>query len=245
MSDIDTEEMVEETEKKQKVSLKERFKKEKKVPAIDLGGNIVVSLVPDSHKKNVEARKTKNSWTAIFGFAVLSSVVASGTMFAYSLQTDAQLSSETVKQETLDLSISRHAEVHQAIESEKIAKQLLGQAAGNEVNWGQLVGIIEEQLPQGTEISSLSVTNGGTSDDEISSRVLLNLTSDSTFGYSDSLNAVEDIPGVQQVEIGGLATSGDGGYTYQMVFTYDTSILTERFIADGGTVEEVPAEDGV
>ena len=244
MSDTQVEETVEETEEKQKVSLRDRFKREKKAPAIELGGNIVVNLIPDSHKESVEAKKTKNSWTAIFGFAVLVSVLASGAMFAYNLQVNSQLETETLKQATIDLSIARHAEVHQAIESEGIAKQLLSQAAGNEVNWNQFVGIIEQQLPQGTEITSLAVTNGGDVSDEVSSRVILNLTSNSTFGYSDSLNAVEGISGVQQVEIGGLSAAGEGGYTYQMVFTYDTSILTERFALEDETTEEAPTEDG-
>ena len=243
MSDTQVEETVEETEEKQKVSLRDRFKREKKAPAIELGGNIVVNLIPDSHKESVEAKKTKNSWTAIFGVAVLVAILASGAMFAYNLQVNSQLEAETANQETIDLSIARHAEVHQALESEKVAQQLLNQAAGNEVNWNQLVRIIEEQLPQGTQVVSLSVTNGGKIGDEVSSRVILNLSSTSTFGYSDSLNAVESIGGVQQVEIGGLTGNGEGGYTYQMVFTYDTTILTERF-SFAETTEEAPTEDG-
>lgn len=228
---------------KAKVSWKERLKPKKKEPAIPIGENIEVSLIPDSHKRNVEARKAKNNWTIIFGLTVLVGVVAGFLMFAYNLQLQTQLESERRQQETIDLSISRHAEVHQALESEKIAQQLLGTSAGNEIDWSRLVSTIEQQLPQGTEITSLSVTNGGLINDEVSSSITLNLTSDSTFGYSDSLRAIENISGVEQVEIGGLAVSGEGGYTYRMSFTYDTSILTERFSMEEAPTTEAPAEE--
>lgn len=239
MSDTQPSNNIEE-ESAPKKTLKERLTPEKKSPAIDLGKNITVSLIPDSHKRNVDARKSKNNWTAIFGFAVIVSVVASAAMFGLNLQAESQLASERLDQEIIELSISRHAEVHQALESEQIAQQLLNSAAGNEIDWKQLVGIIEQQLPQGTDIASLAVTNGGLADDEISSSVTLSLNSTSTFGYSDSLRAVEGINGVEEVEIGGLSVSGENGYTYQMSFTYDTSILTERFSleSDVAAVEE-------
>lgn len=231
-----------EEEKKPKKSLKERLTPKKKEPAIEVGGNIFVSLIPDSHKRAVEARKSKNNWTVIFGLTVLICVVVSAAMFLYNLQVQAQLSSELEEQGTVDLMISKHAEVHQAMESEKVAKELLGKSAGNEIDWGRLVGIIEGNLPGGTSISSMSVTTGGMIDDDVSSSVTLNLTSNSTFGYSDTLNSIQNINGVTEVQIGGLASTGQGGYSYKMTFTYDTTILTERFSEDI-PVEEVPVEE--
>lgn len=233
-------------EKKAKKSLKEMTlsdlipkKKDKGDIGIPLGENILIDLMPQSHKDVVETREAKRSWTGIFAAIVIGCVVVSGASVFYSYQTQAKVKAEQDKHATIDLQIARHAEVNQAIQSESSARSLLDTAAGNEIDWNDLITTIEGNLPPGTNIVSLNVTNGGGIDDEISSAITMNLSSTSTFGYSDSLRAVEGINGVQQVEIGGLSGSSDGGYSYTMSFTYDTSILTERFTLE----EEVPAEE--
>jgi len=214
-------------------------KKEKTEQKIPIGGNILIDLMPQSHKDVVATRDAKRRWTSIFAIVVAGCLMASGLSFAYNMQTQSQVSSEQSKQEALDLQIARHAEVNQALQSETTARGLLETSAGNEIDWNELISTIQTNLPQGTRITSLNVMTGGTPEDEISSAITMNLTSDSTLGYSDSLRAVENIDGVQQVEIGGLSVSGEGSYTYTMSFTFDTSILTERF----ATVEE-PVNSG-
>lgn len=245
-NDDDSDDQTDGEEKKAKKSLKEMTlsdlipkKKDKGDIGIPLGENILIDLMPQSHKDVVETREAKRSWTGIFAAIVIGCVVVSGASVFYSYQTQAKVKAEQDRHAAIDLEIARHAEVNQAIQSESSARTLLDTAAGNEIDWNELITTIEGDLPPGTNIVSLNVTNGGGIDDEISSAITMNLSSTSTFGYSDSLRAVEGINGVQQVEIGGLSGSSDGGYSYTMSFTYDTSILTERFTLE----EEAPAEE--
>lgn len=201
-------------------------KKEKKIP---VGGNIVIDLIPQSFKDIAETRKAKKQWIYIVSVTVLVAILASGLSFGFKMQSQSALDTETKTQEKLELQISQYAEVNQALDSQKESVKLLNQAAGAEIDWTKLIGNIEDALPSGTSISSLSVNTGGTDKDELSSAITMDLVSDSTLGYSDTLKAVEGVSGVQSVEIGGLSRSGENSYDYKMSFTYDTSILTEKY----------------
>lgn len=224
------------TEKKQKKSLKEMTfadlipsRKSKAEPMLPIGNNILIDLMPQSHKELVEVRQAKRRWVSIFSTVVIACVIISSASFAYNLQTQSRVSSELSTQETLDLQIAEYSEVNTALQSQEQAETLLNGAAGSEIDWNRLITTIEESLPAGTSVGALSVTTGGTVEDEISSAITMDLTSDSTLGYSDSLDAMQNINGVEQVEIGGLAAASDGRYVYTMSFTYDTSILTKEF----------------
>lgn len=236
----------EEAEKKKKKSLREMTlsdllpsKKDKTEAKLPLGENILIDLMPQSHKTVVEVRQAKKTWTGVFGAVVIGCLVGSGLALGYNWQTQQKVQKEQVVQEDLDLKIAQHAEVNQALQSESAARDLLSTAAGNEIDWNDLITTIESNLPAGTRISSLAVVNGGTVEDEVSSAVTMNLTSDTTLGYSDALRSVEGINGVQKVDIGGLSMGGENQYVYAMSFTFDTSILTERF----SIIEEEPVVD--
>ena len=243
VEDADGEEDEEVDKKKKKKSLSEMTlsdllpsKKDKTEAKLPLGENILIDLMPQSHKTVVEIRQARRTWTGVFGAVVIGCLIGSGLALGYNWQTEKQVSKEQIVQEDLDLKIAQHAEVNQALQSESSARDLLNTAAGNEIDWNDLITTIESNLPAGTRISSLTVVNGGTVEDEVSSAVTMNLTSDTTLGYSDALRAVEGINGVQKVEIGGLSMGGENQYVYAMSFTFDTSILTERF----AIIEEEP-----
>lgn len=242
----DGEEDEEVDKKKKKKSLSEMTfsdllpsKKDKTEAKLPLGENILIDLMPQSHKTVVEIRQARRTWTGVFGAVVIGCLIGSGLALGYNWQTEKQVSKEQIVQEDLDLKIAQYAEVNQALQSETSARDLLNTAAGNEIDWNDLITTIESNLPAGTRIGSLTVVNGGTVEDEVSSAVTMNLTSDTTLGYSDALRAVEGINGVQKVEIGGLSMGGENQYVYTMSFTFDTSILTERF----AIIEEEPVED--
>lgn len=201
----------------------------KKEPSIPLGGAPFIDLMPQSHKDIVSIRRTRKSWTYGFIVVVIVCALVSAGLWAFNIQAKSQLDSEVSTQEQLDIKISNYAEVNQALESQKEAVKLLNQAAGSEIDWAKLIKNIEETLPGGTEVSALSVTTGGTADDEVSSAIVMDLSSSTTLGYSDSLKSIEGLAGVTSVEIGGLSTSGEDNYTYKMAFTYDNSILTEQY----------------
>lgn len=246
VEDADGEESEEVDKKKKKKSLSEMTfsdllpsKKDKTEAKLPLGENILIDLMPQSHKTVVEVRQARKTWTGVFGAVVIGCLIGSGLSLGYNWQTQQKVQKEQVVQEELDLKIAQYAEVNQALQSEGAARDLLNTAAGNEIDWNNLITTIESNLPAGTRISSLTVVNGGTVEDEVSSAVTMNLTSDTTMGYSDALRAVEGINGVQKVEIGGLSMGGENQYVYAMSFTFDTSILTERF----AIIEEAPAED--
>jgi len=205
------------------------IKLSKKEPSIPLGRSPFIDLMPQSHKDIVSLRRTKKSWTYGFFVVVVVCALVSAGLWALNIQAKSQLGLEISAQEQLDIKISNYAEVDQALKSQKEAVKLLNQAAGSEIDWAKLINNIEKSLPSGIEITSLSVTTGGTADSEVSSAIVMDLSTSTTLGYSDSLKSFENLAGVTSVEIGDLSSSGDDSYTYKMAFTYDNSILTEQY----------------
>lgn len=208
-------------------------RKNDKQESIPLGEAIFVDLTPPSHKKLVDLRILKKKWRyGLFGvatFCVAASFVAVGLNTA----TEAALADERSTQLVITKNTATYAQVNSALELQKVAVDSLNLAAGSEINWTKLISSIESNLPSGTQISAISVTGGGTkpkakSDPDVSAVINLNLSSGATIGYSDSLKRIENIQGISSVDISGLK-SETGRYTYTLSFTYDTSLLTERF----------------
>jgi hypothetical protein len=201
--------------------------------SIPLGEAIFVDLTPPSHKKLVDLRILKKQWTyGLFGvvsFCVAASFVAVGL----NATTQAALASEQNAQLVITQNTAAYAEVNSALELQKVAVDSLNLAAGSEINWNRLITSVESNLPSGTRISAISVTGGGVKpkskgDPDVAAVINLNLSSGATIGYSDSLRMIENMPGIDSVEISGLKTEGER-YVYSLSFTYDTSLLTERF----------------
>lgn len=212
-------------------NLRRRNDKQKSIP---LGETIFIDLTPPSHKKLVDLRHLKKKWRyglfCVAAFCIASSIVAVGM----NAQSEADLASETSSQRTITQNTAAYAEVNQALELQKIAVESLKLAAGSEIDWNKLITSIEGSLPSGTKISAISVTGGGkkpasSSDPDVSAVISLNLSSSTTLGYSDSLRSIENMPGIKSVEISGLKSENER-YTYTLSFTYDTSLLTGRFI---------------
>lgn len=213
----------------------ERFRrKDDTQKSIPLGEAIFVDLTPPSHKKLVDLRNLKKKWRYGLIGVVAFCVAASSTAFGLNAQTEMSLTSEMAAQKVITQNTTAYAEVNSALELEKVAVASLNLAAGAEIDWNKLISNIESSLPSGTTISAISVTSGGEkpknkNDPNVSAVINLNLSSGATIGYSDSLKKIEAMTGVDSVEISGLK-SESARYLYTLSFTYDTSLLTERYI---------------
>lgn len=201
--------------------------------SIPLGEPIFVDLTPPSHKKFVEVRKLKKQWSyGVFGVAAFC-IATSFAVVGMNAMTEGELASERALQLTITKDTATYAKVNSALELQKVAVESFNMAAGTELNWTKLIGSIESSLPSGTRVSAISVTGGGekptNKDDKgVAAVINLNLSSDNTMGYSDSLKRIEAMSGVQSVDISGLKTEGTR-YSYTLSFTYDTTLLTERY----------------
>lgn len=202
---------------------------EKKPKQIPVGGNILVDLMPQSHKDIVAIRNTRRRWTTAVVVFFAACLIISLITYSTNVFSGSQLSAERIAQEQVDIKINGYAEINQALNSQAESNALLAKAAGTEIDWSKLVSTIESSLPSGTSILSMSVVTGGGVKDKNSSAISMNLSSESTFGYSDSLKAIQSTPGVTGFEIGGLTSTSDSQYKYSVTFSYDTSILTQRF----------------
>lgn len=245
-------ESIEETDTKRKELQKfdlskidlRKIELKKKLPRIPVGQSLAIDLMPQSYKDTVELRQTKKKWIGYSVVALVVSLIIPAFAFIVGQQIAGQISAEQDKHAVLDLQIAKHAEINQALESAGEARRLLEKSAGMEVDWNKLMGTIEGSLPEGTRITAISVVSGGKdtrtaqekednpSDRPTSSVVLLSLASNDTFGYSDTLKALEGINIVDEVTISGLSIT-NGQYLYSAAFPVDISILTERFGLEG------------
>jgi hypothetical protein len=211
-------------------SIRRKGDQQKRIP---LGEAIFVDLTPPSHKKLVDLRILKKKWSyGLFGVAAFC-MAASFAAVGLNATAEAALTAEKNAQVVITQNTAAYAEVNSALELQKVAVDSLNLAAGSEINWNRLISSVESNLPSGTRISAISVTGGGVKpksegDPDVAAAINLNLSSGATIGYSDSLKKIESMPGVDSVEISGLKTEGER-YTYTLSFTYDTSLLTERF----------------
>lgn len=206
-----------------------RTKKENRIP---IGETVFIDLTPKSHKNVMQIRSLKRKWIISFLSIFLVCVTSSLVAYFASLITGSALENEMSVQTQIDTQISQYGEINRAIESESRAKVILNNAAGSEIDWSRLVSNIETALPSGTQILSMSVMTGGQDEEENAVAISLNLSSDSTFGYSDSLRSIQYMKAVKDVEIGGLKSTGEGQYRYSMTFAYDNSILTQKYGKD-------------
>lgn len=198
-----------------------------KSPRLPINKYASIDLIPDSHKDLIAKENTSRGWRyAVFliaGLCALTIVFGIIMKINYAHQINVEKSS----QQDLTVQISQYADVDSALTAQKEASEALNKAAGAEVNWGGLLGKVNEALPEGTRISSMSISTGGVKD--TSSAVTLNLSSSQTLDYSDVLQKIKAIDGLSNVQIGGLSMDGDDTYVYTVSFNIDTSILTQKY----------------
>lgn len=207
----------------------------KKEKAIPLGGNIQIDLMPQSYRDVVELRDLRRKWIVGLIAVAIISVVASLSFYAKSVVVNSQLNSEQSTHQQLDSQIANYAEVNQALDSQAEAKKLLEKGASTELNWDKLFKTIQDNLPNGTEITSLSAVVGGDKNSEVISGVLLNLSSNDDIQYADTLKAMQGVGSIDSVEIGPIALTGENRYNFQITFTFDKSVLTGSYV-------EIPKE---
>lgn len=200
-----------------------------KNPRIPLNPYASIDLIPPSHKNTISLRKTRKttfySGMLIVGLCMIALLFNGFLTLSYK----SQISSEKKIQASLAQENAAYTDVDKALQDKKLIDSLTSRAAGNEIDWVALTNNIQSNLSPGTYVSSYSVINGGLSKDKSTTAVTLNLSSDSTLSYSDIIKSFENTPGIKNVQIGGLSQDSDGRYIYKVSFTYDNSILTNRF----------------
>lgn len=211
-----------------KIDLK-KIELSRKVPRLPLPTSVKINLTPMSHLNVIKERKAKSTIIKSFIGIFVACVVASGTVIGLNANTNSKLSVARDNNEAVQAEIAKYADVSQVLDSQEEAKRLLGKAASNEVNWQKLIDTVLESLPSGTTATAISVQSGGKSTDKVSTAINIELVSNSPMGYSDTLNAVNDINGVSLVNIGGLTSAGDNLYSYSMSFALDSSYLTKKY----------------
>lgn len=202
-------------------------------PKVFAIGKTNVDLTPAVYKEAVRAREVKKRWilgnAAVFAMAVL----ATSILFVSGLPAKTSLEQALVNNKTLEASLLEYQEINVAVDQMAATQQKLVDAAGQEIDWVQLISSVENTLPEGTSVSSIGI-NSSTGDEAKGAALLLTFSADNPLGYADTLRAVQSAPGVSNVQIGGMTSSGES-YEFSATLDYDSSIKTNRFPSPGGS----------
>ncbi len=201
-------------------------KKQSKVKGFEFG-RATVDFTPEAFKEAVRVRELRKQWificAAIFA---LSSLVVS-FIFVSALPVGTELESQLRINSTLESELSQYQEVNLAVEQKDATLEKLNRATNNAIDWGTLLGSIEGALPSGTSMKSIGITTDGASTEKGAS-IIISFVADSPLGYADTLKAIQSAQGVSNVQIGGMASSGDS-YSFSATLDYDSSIRTNKF----------------
>jgi len=220
-------EEVSETKKTKKPSRPTRDKR-----FMEITRNPRVDLLPSDYLELVALRRMRRFWIYIFAVVVAVAIATSLGFYAISLIEGQKLSSEQANQKLIESQISQYAEADSLLNARKEARNLMEKAGGSEVDWQKFLDRIISNLPEGTELQALDTVVGSGNPDEDGLGIRLVLTSDGSFGYSDTLKSIQSMGVTSAVDISGLATSGDNRYDFTVSFTLDSSVLTGRYIQE-------------
>lgn len=190
-------------------------------------GRATVDFTPEAFKEAAHVRELRKQWificAAIFA---LSSLVVS-ILFVSALPVGTELDSQLRINSALETELGQYQEVNIAVEQKDATLEKLNRATNNSIDWGTLLSSIEGTLPAGTSMKSIGVTTDGTSPKKGAS-LIISFVADSPLGYADTLKAVQSAPGVSNVQIGGMTSSG-ASYSFSATLDYDSSIRTNKF----------------
>lgn len=204
-------------------------------------GKIMVDLTPDVYKDAVKVREARKQWIFINAGIVAVSALVLGILFATTIGPKMRLDGLIESNAGIEAQLTQYQDLNIALEQMSVVQDKLNTAAGNEINWDQLISALEATLPSGVSMTSIGI-NAASSTPEVGANILISFVATSPLGYADTLRSVQSATGVSNVQIGGMTSSGDN-YSYSATLTYDGSIKTERFKTsdeillgnDGGT----------
>lgn len=190
-------------------------------------GRATVDFTPEAFKEAVRVRELRKQWILICAaIFALSSLVVS-FIFVSALPVGTELESQLRINSALETELGQYQEVNLAVEQKDATLEKLNRATNNAIDWGALLSSIEGALPAGTSMRSIGVTTDGTSTEKGAS-LIISFVADSPLGYADTLQAVQSAPGVSNVQIGGMTSSG-ASYSFSATLDYDSSIRTNKF----------------
>lgn len=192
-------------------------------------GKVNIDLTPDFYKDAVYARQLKKQWIFVNGgvFAVVA--LALSFIFVSTLPAKTELSNQMTLNKNLQSALAQYQDVSMLIDEKKSVEGKLQSAAGNEIDWTELIDSIQDTLPGGTSLSSIGITTTDGSDQEKGATILVRFVSNSPLGYADTLKSVQSAKGISNVEISGMSSTGES-YQFTATMTYDSSIKTNRFL---------------
>lgn len=202
-----------------------KFKPKKKFKGIELG-QVLLDYTPASHFEEIETRRAKKTWLTANVVILAGCVFTTLGIFSTTLITQNEVQSSRIEKIQMQAQLGQYSQEDNAVNQNSDVVAKLTQAAGGEVNWRKLVDDVQNALPGGTNIASISI-NADAESSERGAVVLLGVTSDSPVGYADTINAMENMAGITNLNIGQL--SGGGSYAYSMTFDFDTDVRTYRF----------------
>lgn len=195
-------------------------------------GKATLDLTPEVYKEAVRSRLLKKKWIMGNALILAFSFLVVSTLFVSSLPARTALESEVRVNSKLEAALSEYQTVNLAVEQKGAIQNKLNSAAGNEINWSSLIGSIEGALPAGTSVASVGISTAPNPDKGAS--ILITFAADNPLGYADTLQAVQSAPGVSNVQIGGMTSTGES-YAFSATMDYDNAIRTYRYPAAEAT----------
>lgn len=242
-------------------------KKRNKTVKINVGEFPYVDIMPSSRHEAIERGIAKGQWMRRVTGSLIVVLIASGGAFGYKLYNQGLYDAEVLSKNSVEQQIAQRSDVDQALTIKTMVEENIKKSVANEIDWDELLKRVQGNLPENSQLSTISVMTGGTIEGKPSVGVQIQIISQFPIAYSQVVTALSGVPGIitDSLEIGnmssvstpgpldanGKATDAVLAYTYPITFSIDTSLL--RFVkgepqsgasnAAGGTQEEGTPEN--
>ncbi|WP_127475539.1 hypothetical protein [Microbacterium sulfonylureivorans] len=205
-----------------------------------VGGVPRINLMPRSEVARRERDTVLRGWMwGVLAAIVVALLVIAGA-FALKWAADQRLAAEQAETNALLGELAALADVSQALATEQELTGFRAEAMGADFAWAPVVASIAASLPSGAALTGFDLVSGGVpqGDDPSAEPGLTGTVSVGSANPIDIVAAVRDlrqVPGVLYADGQSVTSSSvtEGAYTYLLTVTFDQSIYSGRYAAEG------------
>jgi len=200
-------------------------------------------LLPPEIKADAKAKAQRKWLVALVIFAIV--LVAGGYLAStgYTAANQAELEAESLRTADLLGQQAQFSEARQLDARISLVKDARAAATQNEIDWKAYLTLVEQSLPSGTSISTISATTtapgstavGASNPLKSESIALISFTA-TTPSVSDVSKIVDNLaklPGYGGAVPGSIALNDDGQYSVSIVMNVGEAARLNRFLETG------------
>lgn len=210
----------------------------RKTAQLALAGVPRVNLLPRAETD----RRARLSLTRAWSFGALVAIIVvvlliAGTIFLR-FAAERTLAAEQARTATLTTELTGYAEVSRTIAGAATLEAFRAEAMGSDFEWAPVIADVTRAMPTGVLLTGFVLAPGATPTGEdptleAGAFGVLTFTSATTAEQAQTVSALAAVASVQSADAGAMYSAGEGIYEFIVNVTFDQTIYSGAFSAEG------------